>query len=120
MKFAVYGGGGGEVQGQVQGQGLVEFGNVRVQSARMEMVKTGLPRGAVVKKPVQDGVSQAAIDRVLGEDPEGETPEEFRGDMGERRGRGGTRRRKEGEQHVCGHRKGWSLLKEAEAAPIEN
>ena len=71
-------------------------------------------------KAVQDGVSQAAIDRVLGEDPEGETPEEFRGDMGERRGRGGTRRRKEGEQHVCGHRKGWSLLKEAEAAPIEN
>ena len=57
---------GGEVQGQVQGQGLVEFGNVRVQSgvqsARMEMVKTGLPRGAVVKKAVQDGVSQAAID----------------------------------------------------------
>ena len=28
-------------------------------------------------KAVQDGVSQAAIDRVLGEDPEGETPEEF-------------------------------------------
>ena len=56
--------GGGEVQGQVQGQGLVEFGNVRVQSARMEMVKTktGLPRGAVVNKAVQDGVSQAAID----------------------------------------------------------
>ena len=39
----------------------------------MEMVKTktGLPRGAVVKKAVQDGLSQAAIDRVLGEDPEG-------------------------------------------------
>ena len=62
------------------------------------------------------------IDRVLGEDPEGETPEEFRGDMGERRGGGGgtRRRRKEGEQHVRGHRKGWSLLEEAEAAPIEN
>ena len=49
-------------QVQVQGQGLVEFGNVRVQSARMEMVKMGLPRGAVVNKAVQDGVSQAAID----------------------------------------------------------
>jgi len=87
----------------------------------MEMVKTKTVfLAAAVNKAVQDGVSQAAIDRVLGEDPEGETPEEFRGDMGERRGRGGTRRRKEGEQHVCGHRKGWSLLKEAEAAPIEN
>jgi len=40
----------------------VEFGDVRVQSARMEMAKTDLPRGAVVKKAVQDGVSQAAID----------------------------------------------------------
>ena len=60
ISFLVQRGGGGEVQGQ----GLVEFGNVRVQSARMEMVKTktGLPRGAVVKKAVQDGVSQAAID----------------------------------------------------------
>ena len=59
-------------------------------------------------------------DRVLGEDPEGKTPEELGGDMGERRGgRGGTRRRrKEGEQHARdeqharGHRKGWSLLEE--------
>ena len=30
------------------------------------------------------------IDRVLGEDPEGKTPEEFRGDMGKRRGGGGA------------------------------
>ena len=57
----------------------MEFGNVRVQSARMEMVKTGLPRGAVVNKAVQDGVSQVAIDRVFGEDLEGEMSEEFRG-----------------------------------------
>jgi len=78
----------------------VEFGNVRVQSAKMEMVKTGLPRGAVVKKPVQDGVSQAAIDRVLGEDPEGKTPEELGGDMGERRG-GGHQEEEEGGRATC-------------------
>ena len=47
----------------------------------------------------------------LGRIRRGETPEEFRGDMGERRRGGGTRRRREeGEQHVRGHRKGWSLL----------
>ena len=62
-----------------------------VQSARMEMVKTKTVfLAAAVNKAVQDGVSQAAIDRVLGEDPEGKTPEEFRGDMGERRGGGGA------------------------------
>ena len=44
---------------------------------------------AAVNKAVQDGVSQAAIDRVLGEDPEGKTPEELRGNMGERRRGGG-------------------------------
>jgi len=45
----------------------------------MEMVKTGLPRGAVVNKAVQDGVSQVAIDRVFGEDLEGVLSEECRG-----------------------------------------
>ena len=62
---------------------------------------------AAVNKAVQDGVSQAAIDRVLGEDPEGKTPEELRGNMGERRRGGGAPGGGKKMQHVRGHRKGW-------------